>query len=157
MLRLLPAALLLATLAACASAPRTAPREASGAAAADVEAGVRATLDAQVAAWNEGSIRGFMDGYARTDTLVFLSGGNVRRGWEESYYAYVRGYPDREAMGTLSFEGIEVRALSPRHAIAFGRWRLTRGEDAPTGLFSLVMQNTDDGWVVVHDHTSSGE
>ena len=116
---------------------------------------MRATLDAQVAAWNGGSIRGFMNGYARTDTLVFLSGGSMRRGWEESYYAYVRGYPDRAAMGTLSFEEIEVRPLSSRHALAFGRWRLTRGEDSPTGLFSLLLQNTDDGWLVIHDHTSS--
>jgi len=96
-----------------------------------------------------------MDGYARTDTLVFLSGGAVRRGWEESFYAYKRGYPDRESMGTLSFENIEVRPLSSRHALAFGRWRLTRGDDSPTGLFSLLLANTDEGWLVVHDHTSS--
>ena len=155
MCRLLFATLAL-TLAACGSASGPLTPEAS-LPAAEVERGVRATLDAQVAAWNGGSIRGFMEGYARTDTLVFLSGGSVRRGWEEALYAYVRGYPDRDAMGTLSFEGIEVRALSPRHAVAFGRWRLTRGDDAPTGLFSLVMENTAEGWVVVHDHTSSGE
>ncbi len=123
--------------------------------ASEARAGVMKTLDTQVAAWNEGSIRGFMDGYARTDTLMFLSGGSVRRGWEESFYAYKRGYPDRAAMGTLSFEEIDVRPLSSTHALAFGRWRLTRGEDAPTGLFSLVLQNTAEGWLVVHDHTSS--
>ena len=141
-------------LAACSSAPVA--LSASPLDAPAVREGVRATLDAQVDAWNEGSIRGFMDGYANSDTLVFLSGNNVRRGWEESYYAYVRGYPDAETMGTLSFENIEIRPLSSRHALAFGRWRLTREEtDGATGLFSLVLENTPEGWLVVHDHTSS--
>ena len=149
-------ALSVCALGACSSAPPAIAPAAPPLDAEAVRAGVRATLDAQVDAWNEGSIRGFMDGYAHSDTLVFLSGGNLRRGWEESYYAYVRGYPDAEAMGTLSFEDIEIRPLSSRHALAFGRWRLTRATtDGATGLFSLLMQNTPDGWLVVHDHTSS--
>lgn len=139
--------------AACASTP---PAPSADVDAEAVRTGVRATLDTQVAAWNRGDIRGFMDGYARTDTLVFLSGNNERRGWQESYYAYVRGYPNREAMGTLSFENIEIRPLSSLHALAFGRWRLTReSTDGATGLFSLLLQNTSDGWLVVHDHTSA--
>lgn len=174
MLFRLALAVLVFSLAACSSsdpmvvpvhdrvpAPTTGPTSERGddLSAEAVREGVRATLDTQVAAWNDGSIRGFMDGYVHSDTLMFLSGGNMRRGWEEAYYAYVRGYPDEAAMGTLSFEGIEIRPLSPDHAIAFGRWRLTRTGDTeeggPTGLFSLVLQNTDEGWLVVHDHTSS--
>jgi len=147
----LPALLL---LGACATAPPPAAPPAFD--AEDVREGVLATLDAQVEAWNEGSIRGFMEGYARTDTLVFLSGGNIRRGWQESYYAYVRGYPDTDAMGTLSFEEIEIRPLSSLHALAFGRWRLTReSAGGAAGWFSLLVQRTPDGWLVVHDHTSS--
>ena len=114
-----------------------------------------ATLTAQVEAWNAGSVRGFMDGYVRSDSLVFLSGGSVRRGWEEALYAYVRNYPDAAAMGTLSFEEIAVRPLGPGRALAWGRWRLQRAEDAPGGLFTLVLAETPDGWRVMHDHTSS--
>ncbi|MEM1057247.1 MAG: DUF4440 domain-containing protein [Bacteroidota bacterium] len=140
-------------LAACSSSPSLSSDPFDPVA---VRAGVQATLDAQIGAWNEGSIRGFMDGYANSDTLVFLSGNNERRGWEESYYAYVRGYPDREAMGTLTFENIEVRPLSALHALAFGRWRLSYDDrDGATGLFSLLLQNTADGWRVIHDHTSA--
>lgn len=127
---------------------------------AAVRAGVRATLDAQVAAWNEGSVRGFMDGYARTDTLTFLSGGTVRRGWEEALYGYVRGYPDREAMGTLTFSDLTTHPLTSDRALVWGRWRLQRAGDAtpadgPGGLFTLLFARTPDGWRVVHDHTSS--
>ena len=133
--------------AGCASTP-PAP-------AADVEAGVMESLNAQVEARNARSVRGFMDGYVRSDSLVFLSGGSVRRGWEEALYAYVRGYPDAEAMGTLAFEEISVRPLAPGRALAWGRWRLQRADDAPGGLFTLVLAETPDGWRVMHDHTSS--
>ena len=59
-------------------------------------------LDAQVAAWNAGSVRGFMDGYARTDSLRFASGGTVHTGWQATLDRYRRSYPDHAAMGTLT-------------------------------------------------------
>ena len=124
---------------------------------AEVEAGVRAVLDAQVTAWNEGSVRGFMDGYAESDSLVFLSGATVRRGWEEALYGYLRTYPDAAAMGLLSFDEVAVVPLSGIHAVAWGRWRLRVDgplEEGPGGLFTLVFVRTDQGWRIVHDHTS---
>ena len=165
------AVLALALVAAgCAPAPLAVPAgevpadesPASEAAAFDgeaVRAGVLATLDAQVEAWNRGSVRGFMDGYVRSDTLRFLSGGSVRTGWEEAFYGYVRSYPDAEAMGQLAFSDLSVTPLSPRRALAWGRWRLQRAGDepgmGPGGLFTLVLVATPDGWRVAHDHTSS--
>lgn len=123
--------------------------------AAEIEAAVRAVLDAQVDAWNRGDIRGFMEGYARRDSLVFISGGTLRRGWQENLYAYMRNYPDRAAMGTLSFEDLHVRPLSPEYALVYGVWRLRRAEDEPIGLFSLLFRQTADGWKIIHDHTSA--
>ena len=142
-----------ALLTGCATSV-TAPAERAFDAEA-VRAGVQATLDAQMDAWNSGSVRGFMDGYARTDTLTFLSGGTVRRGWEEALYGYVRGYPDAETMGQLTFSDLTVHPLSADRALVWGRWRLQRAEDAPGGLFTLLFASTPEGWRVVHDHTSS--
>ena len=124
---------------------------------AAVEAGVRAVLDAQVAAWNAGSVRGFMAGYAETDALVFLSGTTVRRGWEEALYGYLRSYPDATAMGLLSFDEVTVEPLSDAYALVWGRWRLRVDGPAdaqPGGLFTLLFVRTDQGWRIVHDHTS---
>ena len=124
---------------------------------AAVEAGVRAVLDAQVAAWNVGSVRGFMAGYAETDALVFLSGTTVRRGWEEALYGYLRSYPDAAAMGLLSFDEVTVDPLSDVHALVWGRWRLRVDgppDAQPGGLFTLLLVRTDQGWRIVHDHTS---
>ena len=143
---------LAALLAGCAASAPAAPGPFDAEA---VSAGVRATLDAQVEAWNGGSVRDFMDGYARTDTLTFLSGGTVRTGWEEALYGYVRGYPDAEAMGQLTFSDLVVHPLSADRALVWGRWRLQRADDAPGGLFTLLFASTPEGWRVVHDHTSS--
>ncbi|MEM1093468.1 MAG: DUF4440 domain-containing protein [Bacteroidota bacterium] len=118
---------------------------------------IRAVLDAQVAAWNAGDIEGFMQGYWNAPDLRFASGGNVRTGWQTTLQGYQTSYPDREAMGTLSFGDLDIRVLSGDAAYVFGRWRLARGgtyEDA-TGLFTLVFRQHDDGWRVVHDHTSA--
>ena len=157
-----PVLVALAVLAGCTSTAPPAPSPAPSPLAASAEAvraGVRATLDAQQDAWNAGSVRGFMDGYARADTLTFLSGGTVRRGWDEALAGYVRGYPDAAAMGRLTFSDLSVTPLSPTRALAWGRWRLQRAGDAegagPGGLFTLVLAETSDGWRVVHDHTSS--
>lgn len=124
---------------------------------AETEAEVLEVLNEQAAAWNEGSIRSFMDGYAQTDSLVFLSGGSVRKGWEENLYAYRRAYPNAAAMGTLSFTDLTVRPLTPDLALVYGRWRLDRAKDAPSGLFTLLFKDGPSGWRIVHDHTSSAQ
>lgn len=124
-----------------------------------VNAAVRAVLDAQVAAWNTGDIRGYMAGYARTDSLVFLSGTDVRIGWETALTAYLRGYPGPEAMGLLAFDDLRVQPLSAGHALAWGRWSLRRDgplDAQPAGLFTLLFARTPAGWRIVHDHTSGG-
>jgi hypothetical protein len=96
-----------------------------------------------------------MAGYSRRDTLYMISGATLRRGWQEVLYAYMRNYPDQAAMGTLSFEDVHVRVLTPEIALVHGVWRLRRDEDEPMGLFSLVFLSTREGWKIIHDHTSS--
>lgn len=122
---------------------------------AKIVAEVRAVLDAQVAAWNRGDIEGFMDGYARSNETVFVSGDTVTRGWQTVLDRYKKSYSTREKMGTLAFSELEVMPLSRDAAVALGRWQLTRANDSPHGRFSLIFRRTTQGWRIVHDHTSS--
>jgi ketosteroid isomerase-like protein len=124
---------------------------------ASVERAVRAVLDVQVAAWNRGDIDAFMEGYARSETTRFASGGNVVRGWQTVRDRYKQNYDTREKMGRLSFSELEVTVLSPDAALVFGRFRLERSGDEPTGLFTLQFARTPAGWRIVADHTSSAE
>ena len=118
-------------------------------------AAVRAILDSQQAAWNRGDIEGFMDGYARSDDTVFVSGDNVTRGWQTVLDRYKKSYDSREKMGTLTFSELEIKPLSPFYAVALGRWQLTRAADTPHGRFTLIFRRTEQGWRIVHDHTSA--
>ena len=128
--------------------------------AAAEESSIRAVLAAQAGAWNAGDLDGFMDGYTRGPELRFASGGEVTRGWQETLDRYRRRYPDRAAMGTLTFSDLEISVLSADAAAAFGRWRLrlaTPSGAEPAGLFTLTLRRENDGrWRVVADHTSTG-
>ncbi len=119
-------------------------------------AAVRAGLDAQAAAWNRGDIEAFMEGYAKSDETVFVSGDNVTRGWQTVLDRYKKSYGSREKMGTLAFTDLEIKPLGSDAAVALGRWQLTRTGDAPHGRFTLIFRRTArQGWRIVHDHTST--
>jgi beta-aspartyl-peptidase (threonine type) len=119
-----------------------------------IEQSVRAVLDMQVQAWNRGDIEGFMQGYAKSDETVFVSGDNVTRGWQTVLDRYKKTYDSREKMGTLEFSELEIKPLGKDAAVALGRWKLTREKDTPHGRFTLIFRRTPDGWRIVHDHTS---
>ena len=57
-------------------------------------------------------------------------------------------------MGSLAFEDLDVRVLSEHAAMVFGRFRLTRESDEPTGLFTLLVERHGEQWLIVADHTS---
>lgn len=106
-------------------------------------------------AWNAGDIPGYMQGYLKSDSLRFASGGNVSYGWETTLERYEKGYPDKETMGELRFSDIKIEFVSKDAALVFGKWELERESDRPWGLFTLLFKKTNDGWRIVHDHTSS--
>ncbi|HYG79456.1 MAG TPA: SgcJ/EcaC family oxidoreductase [Pyrinomonadaceae bacterium] len=121
---------------------------------AKAEAAVRAVLDAQAAAWNRGDIEGYMDGYARSEEIVFVSGDSVTRGWQTVLERYKKNYATREKMGTLEFSDLEIKVMGKDVAVAHGRWKLTRAADSPHGRFTLVFRRAGKNWRIVHDHTS---
>ena len=116
---------------------------------------IRSVLRAQQEAWNQGDIDGFMNGYARSASTVFISEDSVRRGWETVRARYRQKYSDRAKMGTLSFSDIEINLLSSDAAVVLGRWRLERAKDRPHGRFTLIFRRLPRGWRIVHDHTSA--
>lgn len=119
------------------------------------ERDVRSILHDQQEAWNRGDIDGYMQGYWKNDSTTFVSGGTVTKGYNEVAGRYHRRYNNREAMGELSFEDLQVRFLAPTVAIAYGVWRLHRSADEPWGRFTLIIERKPEGWRITHDHTSS--
>src|SRR5438034_7786036 len=116
---------------------------------------IRSVLRAQQDAWNRGDIDGFMNGYARSASTVFISEDSIRRGWETVRARYRQKYSDRAKMGILSFSDIEINLLSSDAAVVVGRWKLERAKDRPHGRFTLIFKRLPEGWRIVHDHTSA--
>ena len=116
---------------------------------------IRMLLDMQVDAWNNGDVEGYMTGYWHSDSTIFVSGGNKLSGYDSVLARYKRSYPNREAMGQLTFKDLEIIPLSKDASIARGIWRLERKADEPWGRFTLLIERKAEGWRIVYDHTSS--
>lgn len=118
------------------------------------ETAIRAVMEAQAEAWNRGDIDGYMDGYWRSEKLVFISGDNITRGWQPTLERYKKSYDTRAKMGVLSFSGVEIDVISKDAAVVLGSWALKREKDNPKGKFTLTFRKLKTGWRIVMDHTS---
>jgi hypothetical protein len=121
---------------------------------ADVKEAIGIVLKAQSEAWSEGDIDGFMEGYWKSEDLTFIGRSGVNKGWQTTKDNYIKGYPDKAAMGTLTFETLELVKLTNELYRMVGRYTLVREKDKPTGIFTLLWQYIDGEWVVIYDHTS---
>jgi len=132
------------------------PDESAGDRALEVEA----MLHASAASWNDGDLSGFLDDYWRSEDLTFSGATGVTRGWENVRTGYLESYwAPGTARDSLRFEGIEAFPLGDEHALALGQYVLFRPEEGgvvtSSGFFSLVLQNMEGEWKILHDHTSA--
>ena len=119
---------------------------------------IRTLLDAQVKAWNQGDLDGFVSAYWNDDRVTFFSGGDVSKGFKPLRDRYFKRYKaEGKEMGQLAFENLEIEPVGPDFATARGRFRLKMKEDQPTGLVTLWLRKFPDGWKIVHDHSSAAE
>ncbi|HEY6252197.1 MAG TPA: nuclear transport factor 2 family protein [Candidatus Angelobacter sp.] len=123
------------------------------------EEGIKHLLVAQVEAWNRGDLEGFMDGYWHSPDLTFFSGGNVAKSWQAALQRYQRNYQGTgKQMGQLEFQDLNIDLLAPRAAVVTGKWQLSMSDGkTPHGLFTLILKRLQNGWRIVHDHTSSAD
>jgi len=111
-------------------------------------------LEKQRIAWNNGDIDGYMQGYWKSDSLMFVGKSAPVYGWQSTLDRYKNAYPDKAAMGKLTFTILKFRLLDKTNAFVLGAWRLDREKDAPGGYFTLWFRKINGTWVIVVDHTS---
>jgi hypothetical protein len=111
-------------------------------------------LNEQVAAWNRGDVDGFMQGYWKSDSLMFIGSKGVTHGWQQTLENYKKGYPDTVRMGKLTFDLISVKKLSPEYFFVVGKFTLKRSIGDASGHFDLVFRKVKGRWVIISDHTS---
>ena len=105
----------------------------------------RQVLDIQEDAWNRG------------DLESFLSEPSV--GYQAVLERYRTSYQEGDAeMGELEFSQLDIVYLGDEHALGRGHWKLTFEDGSTTGgWFTLIFVETNEGWRVLHDHTSTTE
>jgi uncharacterized protein (TIGR02246 family) len=152
-LRFIPGPLLALALAAgCAHVPAARVGNPS-----DPVAHITRMLNASARSWNEGDLAGYVAVYADDATFVGSSGlvrgrAEIERRYRASYWA--SGRPE----GALRYEDLEVTLLGNDYALAVGRYVLYdrhSGATTASGIFSLVLRHTPDGWRIIHDHSSA--
>lgn len=118
------------------------------------ETKIRALMDAQIKAWNQGDLEGFMRTYWKSEKLMFIGKSGVTYGWQGTLDNYKKGYPDKAAMGTLSFNLLEFKKLAADAYFVVGKWHLARTIGDLSGHFTIVLRKIRGEWKIVADHSS---
>jgi ketosteroid isomerase-like protein len=111
-------------------------------------------MNDQQTAWNKGDIDSFMQGYWKSDSLVFVGKTAPLYGWQSTINRYRKAYPDKAAMGKLNFGIIKLNVLDKNNAFMLGSWHLDRAAGPLGGYFTLWFKKIDGAWKIVCDHTS---
>lgn len=144
---------------------------------------IEKVLDNQLISWNSGNIDQFMDGYVKDSSVRFITDKKVKTRWQEITDSYKKGYPNKEAMGKLTFHRDEIRWVNQSASIAqvIGRWEVIQKHreklasgyisldnttpknsdinnyqpayDTLSGRFSLIFVGTEKGPKIQIDHT----
>ena len=118
------------------------------------EGEIRNLLFQQTETWNRGDINGFMETYWQNDSLMFIGKDGVTWGWKNTLERYKKGYPDKETMGQLSFDVIQVKKLSAEYFFVVGKWMLKRNAGDLSGHYNLLMKRIKGKWKIIADHSS---
>ncbi|MRG46567.1 DUF4440 domain-containing protein [Chitinophaga sp. SYP-B3965] len=118
------------------------------------EARIRSLMNAQIKAWNKGNLNDFMATYWASDSLIFIGKNGPTYGWRATLENYKKSYPDKAAMGTLSFNLLEFKKLADDVYFVIGKWMLVRTDGDVSGHFSLVLRKINGDWKIIADHSS---
>ncbi|WP_316735079.1 YybH family protein [Pedobacter aquatilis] len=111
-------------------------------------------LETQRLAWNKGDLVAFMDGYVKSDSLLFVGKSGPTYGWQKTLDNYKKNYAGNAGMGILTFGIKKVDFLNKDVAFVLGSWHLRREKDEPQGYFTLLFKKLNGEWKVVVDHSS---
>ncbi|HTV09336.1 MAG TPA: DUF4440 domain-containing protein [Candidatus Aquilonibacter sp.] len=115
-----------------------------------------AVLNRQANDWNRGDLDAFATGYKNSPDILFM-GQTIRHGYDQMLAGYRKSFPNKAAMGTLTFTALQVQPLDERFATVTGRFHLERtaaGGGNAGGYFLLVVEKTPAGWKIIRDDTT---
>ena len=107
--------------------------------------------------WNRGDIDAFMEGYIKSNQLVFSGASGPIYGWTVIRERYKKSYSSRVIMGILKFDILNLISLSSKVIQLHGKFHLTREIEDASGFFTLTWLKVEKKWMIISDHTSSSK
>ncbi|MDE8344173.1 MAG: DUF4440 domain-containing protein [Acidocella sp.] len=129
----------------------------AGAATPNVTPQILAVMNASAQDWNRGNLAAFARSYKNSPDILFI-GQTISHGYAQMLAAYRRHYPTRAVMGQLTFSHLAVQPLDNHFATVTGNYQLERTQASggnAHGYFMLVLENTQQGWKIVRDDTTT--
>lgn len=121
-----------------------------------LETRVRAMLDSSAAGWNGGDLDAFMSVYLPTNWTTYVGGSGVRVGVGSIRQRYAPLFEEGAERDSLRFEDLRVRSVTDDVSVGIATWVLHDSAGVTgSGPFTLVLLSVDDGWRIVHDHSST--
>lgn len=111
-------------------------------------------LENQRLNWNKGDLEAFMQGYVKSDSLLFVGQSGPTYGWQKTLDNYKKTYQGKAGMGLLTFGIKKVDFLNKDVAFVLGSWHLKREKDEPQGYFTLLFKKLNGEWKIFVDHSS---
>jgi len=114
-----------------------------------------ALMEESAVAWNRGDLDGFLATY-KDDAMTAFMAPTITYGIPEIKARYTRSYfKDGKPKAQLSYGDLKFRKLGANNILMTGRWYLTEPDGKKTeGYYTLIWENTDEGWKMIHDHSS---
>jgi ketosteroid isomerase-like protein len=115
-------------------------------------AAIIAAMDNSADEWNKGDLEDFMKMYTDSSTMMYPTGpvglSSIRELYEKKYF---NGKMPKQ---NLNYSEMKVTMLGENYALLTGKFTL-KGGSLPerSGIYSLVMVLTKDGWKILHDHS----
>lgn len=116
---------------------------------------IKTLLLQQQADWNKGDVDAFMTVYWQSEDLQFGGATGITKGWLNTLNGYKTRYPDKAAMGSLTFDIKDMTKHSRKVVSLTGSWDLARDSGDIGGHFLLIWRKIKGKWLIVVDHTSA--
>jgi uncharacterized protein (TIGR02246 family) len=107
-----------------------------------------------VDAWNRHDLDAYLDGFLHSDDILMVVDGETIRGWDLLSKAFHSGYPNRDEMGTVIFDRVQVQMLSPDLGFVLIWYSIAFPKKKQFGTDTVIVKKVAEGWREMISHTS---
>jgi uncharacterized protein (TIGR02246 family) len=122
--------------------------------AADPEKEIYDQMLKMLDAWNRHDLDAYLDGFLHSDDIVLVVDGETIRGWDLLSKAFHSGYPNKDEMGTVFFDRVQVQMLAPDLGFVLVWYSIAFPKKKQFGTDTIIVKKVAEGWREMISHTS---